>query len=87
MNAGQRIYLLTEESETMKIPDLKGVSLRDALQVLTLMKLNVSVEGEGYVVEQKVIQEVDQRVVQLTLAPLNEVSKEPITQKDEKVDG
>ncbi|AOZ91681.1 penicillin-binding transpeptidase domain-containing protein [Paenibacillus crassostreae] len=70
MNAGQRIYLLTEDSVNMEIPDLKGESLRDALQVLTLMQLKISVEGEGYVVEQKVIEDQGDRLVQLTLEPL-----------------
>jgi penicillin-binding protein 2B len=87
MNAGQRIYLLTEEKETMKIPDLKGESLRDALQVLTLMKLKVSVVGEGYVVEQKEKTDQGNRIVQLTLKPfegeIDETVKEDAV-KEEK---
>ncbi|WP_434750136.1 penicillin-binding transpeptidase domain-containing protein [Paenibacillus amylolyticus] len=67
MNPGQRIYLLTEESSKMKVPDLTGESLRDALEVLSLMKVGVTVKGEGYVVKQKEQIAGEQRTVQLTL--------------------
>ncbi|WP_440111082.1 penicillin-binding transpeptidase domain-containing protein [Paenibacillus sp. QZ-Y1] len=67
MNPGQRIYLLTEESSKMKIPDLTGESLRDALEVLSLMKVAVTVKGEGYVVKQTEQVSGEQRTVQLTL--------------------
>ncbi|MEC0369944.1 penicillin-binding transpeptidase domain-containing protein [Paenibacillus chibensis] len=72
MSPGQRIYLLTETDKTMEVPDLTGESLRDALDVLTLMKLSVNVSGEGYVSSQKVTNQDGKRVVQLTLKPANE---------------
>ncbi|MDR6725404.1 penicillin-binding protein 2B [Paenibacillus amylolyticus] len=67
MNPGQRIYLLTEESSKMKIPDLKGSSLRDALEVLSLIKVGVTVKGEGFVVKQTEQVSGEQRTVQLVL--------------------
>jgi penicillin-binding protein 2B len=67
MNPGQRIYLLTEESSKMKIPDLTGESLRDALEVLSLMKVGVTVKGEGYVVKQTEQVSGEQRTVELSL--------------------
>lgn len=67
MNAGQRIYLLTEDSSSMKVPDLTGESLRDAMEVLSLMKVGVIVKGEGYVVSQKEQVSGEQRTIQLTL--------------------
>jgi len=67
MNPGQRIYLLTEESSKMKIPDLSGESLRDALEVLSLMKVSVTVKGEGYVVKQTEQVAGEQRTVELVL--------------------
>lgn len=85
MNSGQRIYLLTEESNAMEIPDLKGESLRDALQVLTLMKLTVNVEGEGYVTEQKVIEAQGKRTVQLTLKPPNILIDDTVENDKNKV--
>ncbi|PYE45749.1 PASTA domain-containing protein [Paenibacillus barcinonensis] len=67
MNPGQRVYLLTEESSKMKVPDLTGESLRDALEILSLMKVGVTTKGEGYVVKQKEQVSGEQRTVQLTL--------------------
>ncbi|OAB33911.1 penicillin-binding transpeptidase domain-containing protein [Paenibacillus glacialis] len=84
MNAGQRVYLLSEESKTMAIPDLKGESLLDALQVLTLMELTVNVEGEGYVTEQKVVEDQGKRNVQLTLKPHDAVVDEIVKEDDNK---
>ncbi|WP_106768313.1 penicillin-binding transpeptidase domain-containing protein [Paenibacillus faecalis] len=75
IEAGQRIYLLTEENDKMKIPDLRGESLRDALEVLNLMKVKVHVQGEGYVVDQKEGTENGKRVVYLTLKPAEDTVK------------
>ncbi|KAF6568372.1 PASTA domain-containing protein [Paenibacillus sp. EKM202P] len=72
MKPGQRIYLLTEDSANMTIPDFTGVSLRDTLQVLTLMKVGVQVSGEGYVVSQKAQMVNGKRVVSVTLQPAKE---------------
>ncbi|WP_429368209.1 penicillin-binding transpeptidase domain-containing protein [Paenibacillus sp. DS2015] len=74
MSSGQRIYLLTEENDQMEVPNLKGESLRDALQVLTLMKLTASVEGEGYVTEQTETKEGNKRKVLLILSPADEMA-------------
>ncbi|WP_149093319.1 penicillin-binding transpeptidase domain-containing protein [Paenibacillus terrae] len=72
MKPGQRIYLLTEDSANMTIPDFTGVSLRDTLQVLTLMKVGVQVSGEGYVVSQKAQMVSGKRVVSVILQPAKE---------------
>ncbi len=72
MKPGQRIYLLTEDSANMTIPDFTGVSLRDTLQVLTLMKVGVQVSGEGYVVSQKAQMVSGKRIVNVTLQPAKE---------------
>ncbi len=65
----QRIYLFTQTDNVMEVPDLTGESLRDALDVLTLMKVQVNVSGEGYVASQKVTNQNGKRTVQLTLKP------------------
>lgn len=69
---GQRIYLLSEQGDQPTIPDLRGESLRDALEVLSLLKIGIAVEGEGYVVDQ--VEEVKDGKTHLTLKlePLNE---------------
>lgn len=73
LQPGQRVYLLTEDSDTMEVPDLTGESLRDALEVLTLLKVGVKVEGEGFVSEQKVEVSGEQRTVVLTLKSAKEI--------------
>jgi penicillin-binding protein 2B len=68
MEAGQRIYLLTEESKMMAVPDLTGASLRDAVEILNLMNIGVTASGEGYVVSQTETRSKDgSRNVKLTL--------------------
>lgn len=69
LSPGQRIYLFTQTDNVMEVPDLIGESLRDALDVLTLMKVSVNVSGEGYVASQKVTNQNGKRTVQLTLKP------------------
>ncbi|MNK17488.1 Stage V sporulation protein D [compost metagenome] len=69
MSSAQRVFLLTEESKAMEVPDLTGVSLRDAMEILTLMQVSVSVDGEGYVASQKVTKTGGKRSVLLTLQP------------------
>ncbi|MEC0242992.1 penicillin-binding transpeptidase domain-containing protein [Paenibacillus dokdonensis] len=82
MSPGQHIYLLTETDKTMEVPDLTGESLRDALDVLTLMKVSVNVSGEGYVSSQKVTNQAGKRVVQLSLRS----SDDPGTGEDASTD-
>ncbi|MDO3409207.1 penicillin-binding transpeptidase domain-containing protein [Saccharibacillus sp. CPCC 101409] len=68
MYAGQKIYLLTEDKETMKVPDLTGLALRDAVDILTLMDVSISTKGSGYVASQKLKTDAEgRRVVVLTL--------------------
>lgn len=69
--AGQRIYLISEQDDQASIPNLRGQSLRDALEVLTLLKVAVSVEGEGYITSQTEAILHGKRLVQLKLNPLN----------------
>lgn len=70
MESGQRIYLLTEESKTMAVPDLTGESLRDAVEVLSLLGIAVTTDGEGYVISQQESKnEAGARMVKLKLAP------------------
>ncbi|MFE4711271.1 penicillin-binding transpeptidase domain-containing protein [Paenibacillus sp. NPDC056722] len=70
--SGQRIYLLSQEGDSSVIPDLKGQSLRDALEVLSLMKVGIVVQGEGYVTEQVESTKNGKKLITLKLTPLNE---------------
>ncbi|PRX74685.1 penicillin-binding protein 2B [Cohnella sp. SGD-V74] len=68
MPASQRIYLLTD-TKPGNVPDLTGLSLRDALEMCSLLQVTAKVEGEGYVVSQKAVKEGDRWTLSLTLAP------------------
>ncbi|GJM72273.1 hypothetical protein HMSSN036_44890 [Paenibacillus macerans] len=69
LKAGQFVYLLTEKGTDVKIPNLRGKSLRDAMELLSVLQVPVTAEGEGYVDSQKVIEENGTRRVELTLKP------------------
>ncbi|BBI34680.1 penicillin-binding transpeptidase domain-containing protein [Cohnella abietis] len=66
--ASQQIYLLTDTTPG-NVPDLKGLSLRDALKMCSLLKVVCTVEGEGYVVSQKAVKTDGKWILQLKLAP------------------
>ncbi|RUT36385.1 PASTA domain-containing protein [Paenibacillus zeisoli] len=91
MSSAQRVFLLTEESKSMEVPNLTGVSLRDAMEILTLMQVSVSVDGEGYVVSQKVTKTGGKRSVLLTLQPpaiqANNTDSNTRNQSDKKTEG
>ncbi|NQX44514.1 PASTA domain-containing protein [Paenibacillus tritici] len=72
LTAGQRIYLLSEQGGNLTLPDLRGQSLRDALEILNLLKVGISVDGEGYVTEQTQTKNNGKTQVALKLSPLNE---------------
>ncbi|WP_246188063.1 penicillin-binding transpeptidase domain-containing protein [Paenibacillus tengchongensis] len=76
LSSGQKIFLITQQSDKPVIPDLSGQSLRDALEVLNLLKVGITVEGEGYVTEQKEEIKNGKTVVTLSLAPLNEYGED-----------
>lgn len=71
LTSGQRIYLLSEQGDQPTIPDLRGESLRDALEILSLLKVSISVEGEGYVLDQVEGVKDGKTHLTLKLEPLN----------------
>jgi len=85
LSSGQRIYLVSQQQGDEKsIPDLRGESLRDALEVLTLLKVGIEIEGEGYVSEQNVGAKDGKTRVSLKLKPLNEYGEDiPVVDQDE----
>ncbi|RED65773.1 penicillin-binding transpeptidase domain-containing protein [Cohnella lupini] len=66
--ASQQIYLLTD-TKPGNVPSLKGMSLRDAIEMCSLLKVTCTVEGQGYVTEQKSVKVEGKWIVQLKLAP------------------
>ncbi|TVX94257.1 penicillin-binding transpeptidase domain-containing protein [Paenibacillus agilis] len=65
----QHLYLLTGEAGKMSLPDLKGKSLRDVMEICSLLDRKVHVEGEGYVTSYEEKNEGGQRTVYVKLAP------------------
>lgn len=70
LKAGQHMYLLTEKQSNLSIPNLRGESLRDAMELLSALQVAVTAKGEGYVVDQSVVEEQGKRRVVLTLEPM-----------------
>ncbi|MBW5444835.1 PASTA domain-containing protein [Cohnella sp. CFH 77786] len=64
----QSIYLLTD-SKIGAVPDFTGLSLRDAMELCSLLKAGCTVRGEGYVVSQQAVNAGGKLTVKLTLAP------------------
>jgi len=72
----QRIYLITEKRDKLAVPDMKGLSLRDAMEVSTLLDIRTVTEGEGYVVSQTMAKLNGERVLKLVLKPQSDESNE-----------
>ena len=64
----QRVYLLTE-GKGSGVPDMRGMPLRDALELCALLDAECAVQGTGYVVDQHAEQADGKWRVSLTLAP------------------
>jgi penicillin-binding protein 2B len=64
----QQIYLLTD-TKPGNVPSLKGFSLRDALEMCSLLQVTCTVEGQGYVTSQKAVKVEGNWILQLVLAP------------------
>jgi penicillin-binding protein 2B len=60
---------LLTDTKPGNVPDLKGLSLRDALEMCSLLKVVCTVEGQGYVASQKAVKVEGKWIIQLTLAP------------------
>jgi penicillin-binding protein 2B len=69
MPQGGRIYLITEERSKLAVPNLRELSLRDALEVCSLMGLRCVAEGEGFVENQILATAQGERVLKLELKP------------------
>jgi|HigsolmetaAR203D_1030402.scaffolds.fasta_scaffold00153_19 penicillin-binding protein 2B len=70
--AGQRVYLLTEKLEHIGVPDFTGMSVRDTLDICTLLGLNCRISGEGYAVSQSVSGDPKSRMVRIQFQSLRE---------------
>lgn len=71
----QRVYLMTQE-DTANVPNLTGKSLRDALEVCSLLGIKCKTEGEGYVVNQTLNGDENNRELTLTLKPAEAIASD-----------
>lgn len=84
--AGSLIYVITESAKQIEIPDLSGRSLRDALEICSLLEAQCNFTGEGYVVSQSISYEQGERLVQLKLLPLWEQAEHQESDEDESAE-
>ncbi|OMF21047.1 stage V sporulation protein D [Paenibacillus sp. FSL H8-0548] len=81
----QRIYLITEQREKLAIPDLTGLSLRDALEITSLIGIRLIPEGQGYILSQKEETLNNVRVLKVVLAPpFGEASSSELDEADQQ---
>lgn len=69
ISASQRIYLITEERNKLTVPSMKGLSLRDAMEVCSLLGTRCLTEGEGFVTSQTAAKLNGEPVLKLKLEP------------------
>ncbi|MBD2870132.1 penicillin-binding protein [Paenibacillus arenilitoris] len=67
----QRVYLITEQRDKLVVPDLTGVSLRDALEIAALIGIRLIPEGQGFVVSQQEETMNNVKVLRVVLQPPN----------------
>jgi penicillin-binding protein 2B len=74
-----RTVYVTTEDKVDDVPDFKGKSLRDVMEVCRLLDLQCKVNGEGYVTSQSISTEEKQKVVKLELHALSAPVPGPTT--------
>jgi penicillin-binding protein 2B len=67
-----RTVYLTTEDKVDAVPDFKGKSLRDAIEICSLLALQCKASGEGYVTSQSTSTEEKHQLVKLELHALSE---------------
>ncbi|HZG57852.1 penicillin-binding transpeptidase domain-containing protein [Paenibacillus sp.] len=70
MPPSAQVYLLTVPQEEAPVPDMTGAGLRDVVQLCALLGLRCEAEGEGYVVEQDVVDRDGEAALRVRLEPL-----------------
>ncbi|MFD0715132.1 penicillin-binding transpeptidase domain-containing protein [Paenibacillus sp. GCM10027626] len=86
VSPSQKVYLITEDREKIAVPDMRGLSMRDALEICSLLNIRFVTVGQGFVTDQVMGQKNGERVLKLVLKPPGEPDQEETTdeKKDEK---
>jgi penicillin-binding protein 2B len=78
----QRIYIVTQEpGDDVPVPSLKGKSLRDAMEICSLLQISCHASGEGYVADQTLSAGSGARVLELRLLPADQLAAADKTAK------
>ena len=75
VSKGQRVYLFTEKEGNQEVPDLRGLPLRDALEICSLLNIRIIPDGQGFVASQSLVKQNGEAVLKLKLVPPDEVDK------------
>jgi penicillin-binding protein 2B len=78
-----RTVYLTTDDKTDTVPDFKGKSLRDTMEICALLNLQCKVSGEGYVTNQLVSGTGGQQAIKFELHPLSEPIQDTAGNKGE----
>ncbi|WP_162137277.1 penicillin-binding transpeptidase domain-containing protein [Paenibacillus senegalensis] len=68
VSTSQQVYLATSDPSKLPIPDLKGKSMREAMEICSFLEVQCVTKGQGYVKEQS--NDTSARKAQLQLRPL-----------------
>lgn len=71
----QRIYAALSPIDNIAVPDLKGLSFREAAEIASFLNVKVIPKGEGFVVSQSLEGEGTTRILKLKLQPLTQVKQ------------
>lgn len=74
VSPGQRIFVLTEDRQKLVIPNMRGLPLRDALEICTILNIRVLTQGQGFVKNQVMVQKNGDKVLKLILSPPNKLN-------------
>jgi len=82
-----QVFVLTVPQAEAPVPDLAGESLRDVVQLCALLGLKCEAIGEGYVVDQELVEADGKATLRVWLEPVGAASGETAADEDESVEG
>lgn len=72
LSPGQGVVIVAGSVQSAAVPDLTGLSLRDAIEIATLLQMEYTFSGEGFVTGQAVKTVDGKSVLELKLLPMSE---------------
>lgn len=84
VSISQQVYLATSDPSKLPIPNLKGKSMREAMEICSFLDVQCVIKGQGYVKEQS--NDSSARKVQLQLRPLTAEEELSADQEEQSED-